>query len=263
MNKKIKWTGAILGVSYVLTCLSMFYLQKKFIYSPLSLHPENESISKIYNKDGKLLYIDFDRENTEQTLIIFHGRDKNAGYRSYFVNVFGKKSRLLVVEYPGFGENHQDKLNKKNILKHCHEAMKNIIENIEGPFTIVGESLGSGIASEMASYYSLSKLILITPYSTLADVAKTKYWFLPTKTLFTHNYDSVKNLKNYKGNVLFIISEHDTLVPTKLGKKLMSSFNGNKEEIYVLDATHYDWWDKMNLIQKENLKIFYEPSKVF
>lgn len=258
MIKKLKWASGILGASYFLICLSIFSLQKKLIYTPVSEHPKNRRVKKIYNSQGKLLALDFDREDSEQTLIVFHGRDRNAGYRSYFSRVFGKKSRLLVIEYPGFGENNKDKINKENILKHCHEAMLHILSTVKGPFTIVGESLGSGIASEMAAFYKLPKLILITPYSTLADVAKNKFWFLPVKALLKENYDSVKNLKNYSGEVLFIISEKDKLVPAKFGKKLFNSFDGNKQEIFVLDASHYDWWEKMNANQKNIFKDFYE-----
>ncbi len=31
----------------------------------------------------------------------------------------------------------------------------------------------------------------------------------------------------------------------------------NKEEIYVLEASHYDWWDKMNVHQKNLFRTFY------
>lgn len=258
MLKQLKWLSIILGTGYALTCLYMFSLQKKFIYTPISGHPKSKRVQKIYNKEGKLLALDFNRENTENTLIIFHGRDRNAGYRSYFSRVFGRKSRLLVIEYPGFGENYKDTLNKANILKHSHEAMATILATINGPVTIVGESLGSGVATEIANFYNLPKLILITPYSTLADVAKNKYWYLPIKTLLKDNYDSVTNLKSYQGEVLFIISEKDQLIPAKFGKKLFNSFNGFKKEIFVLNANHYDWWQKMNIQQKEIFKTFYE-----
>lgn len=258
MLKKLKWAGIIFGASYLLTCISMFSLQNRFIYTPVSKHPKSRRSEKLYNVEGNLLALDFNQEDSEHTLIMFHGRDRNAAYRSYFSRVFGKKSRLLVIEYPGFGENYKEKLNKKNILKHCHEAMLHILSSINGPFTIVGESLGSGIASEMASYYKIPKLILITPYSTLADVAKNKFWYLPTRTLLKDNYDSVTNLKDYQGEVLFVISEKDKLIPAKFGKKLLHSFVGNKEEIFVLNASHYDWWAKMNLQQKQTFKNFYE-----
>lgn len=258
MIKQLKWIGGIIGASYLITCLSMFSLQKKLIYTPVRDHPKNRRVKKIYSETGKLLALDFNREDAEHTLIVFHGRDRNAGYRSYFSRVFGKNSRLLVIEYPGFGENNKHMLNKKNIIKHCHEAMLHILSTIKGPFTVVGESLGSGIASEMAAYYHLPKLILITPYSTLADVAKNKFWFLPVKTLLKENYDSVKNLKNYQGEVLFIISEHDKLVPAKFGKKLLHSFSGAKEEIFVLNANHYNWWENMTSSQKDMFKEFYE-----
>lgn len=258
MFKKMKWVSIILGASYVLTCLSIFSLQKKLIYTPVPEHPKNKRVKKIYSANGKLLALDFDRGNSEQTLIVFHGRDRNAGYRNYFSKVFGKTSRLLVIEYPGFGENFKEPLNKASILKHCHEAMITILSTIQGPFTIVGESLGSGIATEIANFYQLPKLILITPYSTLADVAKNKYWYLPIKTLLKDNYDSVTNLKSYQGEVLFIISEKDNLIPAKFGKKLFNSFNGLKKEIFVLEASHYDWWQKMTSYQKEIFKTFYE-----
>lgn len=260
MYKKIKWTSAILVGLYASLCLSVFSLQKKLIYTPTPTHPRNKRVKKIYNDSGKLLALDFDRDDSEETLIIFHGRDRNAGFRNYFSRVFGKKSRLIVIEYPGFGENFKEPLNKKNILKHCHEAMLHILSTIQGPFTIVGESLGTGIASEMASFYKMDKLILITPYATLADLAKNKFWFLPTKTLLRENYDSLKNLENYQGVVLFIISELDQLIPAKFGKKLFNGFEGLKQEIFVLGADHYTWWEKMTDKQKQIFRNFYEHN---
>ena len=258
MFKKIKWTGLIVFASYLVTCLSVFSLQKKLIYTPTKIHPRNKRVEKIYNSDGKLLALDFKRENYEKTLIIFHGRDRNAGHRNYFSRIFGRKTRLIVIEYPGFGENHKEKLNRNNILKHCHETMSYIIKHIKEPFTIVGESLGTGIASEMAVTYNIKKLILITPYSSLADLAKNKFWFLPTNTLLKENYDSVTNLKNYKGQILFIISEKDKLIPAKFAKKLLNSVNAFTKELFILNAGHSDWWEKMTDEQKLDFKNFYE-----
>ncbi len=67
------------------------------MHTPVSQHPKIRKVNKIYNDNGKLLALDFNRDNTENTLIIFHGRDRNAGYRSYFSRVFGRKSRLLII----------------------------------------------------------------------------------------------------------------------------------------------------------------------
>lgn len=258
MLKKLKLAGILFGITYIATCLSLFSFQKKFIYKPLPHHPQHPTVEKIYNSNGKLLAMDFNQDNTQQTLIIFHGRDRNAGYRGYFSKIFGNNSRLLVIEYPGFGENYQQKISKKNILTHCHEAISHILTTVKGPITIVGESLGSGIAAEIAYYYNLPKLILITPYSKLSDIAQSKFWYLPTKALLKDNYDNINNLKNYLGEVLFIISEDDKLIPPKFGKKLLHSFDGKKEEIFVLAASHYDWWAKMNINQKNKFKQFYE-----
>ena len=233
MFKKLKWASVIFGVSYSLACLSIFSLQKRFIYAPVPAHPKNKRVKKIYNNKGQLLALDFDREYSEHTIILFHGRDRNAGFRGHYSKILGRKTRLLVIEYPGFGENHKEKLSKAIILKHCHEAMMHILSTIEGPFTVVGESLGSGIASEIANFYKLPKLILITPYSTMADLAQNRFWYFPTRFLLQHNYDSINNLKAYEGEVLFVISENDILIPTKFGKKLLNSFYGNKKEIFV------------------------------
>ena len=102
----------------------------------------------------------------------------------------------------------------------------------------------------------MEKLILITPYAALSDLAKNRFWFLPTKTLLRENYDSLKNLENYQGQVLFIISELDQLIPAKFGKKLLNGFEGLKQEIFVLGADHYTWWEKMTEKQKQIFTYF-------
>ena len=98
------------------------------------------------------------------------------------------------------------------------------------PVFILGESLGSGVASYFAAQFpqQVAGLLLITPFSSLTDVAAHHYPFLPVRLLLRERYDSLEALSHYTGPVAFLLAGRDEVVSTSLGQQLYDSYKGRK-----------------------------------
>jgi len=164
-------------------------------------------------------------------LLVFHG---NAGFaldRTYFVEGFeslGKGWDVYLFEYPGYGA-RSGSPSEKAIKNAAQEATRELLSSNRQVY-LLGESLGSAVAAHIASVpgRQASGIVLVTPFTSLADVARRNYPFLPVDLIMSERYDSVSALKSYGGPAAFIIAELDEIVSAESGLKLFEGYNGPK-----------------------------------
>ena len=85
-------------------------------------------------------------------------------------------------------------------------------------------------------------IILITPWDTLAAVAKSLFPFLPVTMLLTDKYDSIGNLQSFKGNISVVGAERDEILPIRHAHNLFANLPEGKKRMWVIQgAGHNDW----------------------
>lgn len=245
----------ILPALYVGLCLTLYTAQRSLLYFPDKSDTYNNKIWQPIVTNNEVLALE-SKDYFEKTIILFHGNTTNASSQSFYRKFFPKNVHLIVVEYPGYGLNNTMSINKENFINHARKVMKYAKEKYGNNIILTGESLGSGIASQMANEFNVEKLFLITPYTTIGEVAQGKFWYAPISLLLKDNYDNINNLKNYKGETFLLISEKDTVIPPKYADKLYSSITNKKEKIMIKDASHSNWDNFITEEQLEQLRRF-------
>lgn len=234
----------ILIVIYILFGTILFFFQKFLIY-----YPTNTDFEKCYgfkdyeklNYNGTRFYLK--RNSFSDVVIYYHGNAGSACDRSRIKNIFeSSKKSVMFVEYVGYS--NDDKKPSKNLL---FKDVENVIGFIEKEgfenVTVYGQSIGSGMASYHANKSKVDSLILVTPFSSLKDVVKSKYPIYPVSLLLRENYDNVNMLKNYDGKLLIIHGDNDNVIPHKFSKILYDSVdNINKEYVIINGSGHNDIW---------------------
>ena len=188
----------------------------------------------------------------EKIIVFFHGIAGNAAHRIYMTKGFlNSSSVLLLAEYPGYGERKgrptEDAL-YETALKDI-KILEN--ENPEVPLYLVGESLGTGVATWLATQVKIQGLVLVSPFTSLIDVGKIHYPILPVKTLLADRYESMENLSDVAEHravpLLVIHGTADEIVPFKLGKELYNSYTGSKKLIPLEGYNHNNLpWDDLD-----------------
>jgi Hydrolases of the alpha/beta superfamily len=121
-------------------------------------------------------------------------------------------------------------LDKKGITK------ENII--------IYGESLGTGVAIEIAQNENFAGIILESPFTSMIEAGKSKYPIFPIKFLLKDKYESNKKIKNVKSPILIMHGKADTLVPFWMGEKLFNLANHPKYSYFPENDDHMMEFDK-------------------
>jgi pimeloyl-ACP methyl ester carboxylesterase len=215
-------------------------LQRQLIYYP-ELAPENallESAARAGMTDwrsdaGEIIgWHTRTPDGNARRLVVFHGNAGHALYRQYFAAGFLSLRmdwQVYLFEYPGYGA-RPGSPSEEAIKAAATDAVQGLLAEDARPVYLLGESLGSGVATYLASALSsqVAGVLLVTPFTSLTDVASHHYSMLPVRALLNERYDSMNALKHYNGPVAFLVAGNDEIVPAALGRRLYESYSGPK-----------------------------------
>ena len=136
---------------------------------------------------------------------------------------------FLLLAWRGFSGNNGYPT-EKGIYEDARSAVRWLKNKgiVEENIIIYGESLGTGVATEIAQNKDFAGIILESPFTSMVDAAKTKYPFFPIKLLLKDKYESDKKIKNINSPILIMHGEVDTVVPFRMGKKMYELANEPK-----------------------------------
>lgn len=193
-------------------------------------------------------------------LVVFHG---NAGYalmRTHYIQGFGQMENgglwdVYLFEYPGFGA-RSGKLGQESFIEAGEQAIEALKAEDARPIYLLGESLGSGLASALAERKpkDVRGLFLFTPYARMSDVAAHRFGFLPVRLMLRDHWDNVTALRDYRGPLAVLIASEDEVVTAPQGQLLFDSYAGPKRRWVDPGATHNTvnfsplapWWREVS-----------------
>lgn len=105
---------------------------------------------------------------------------------------------------------------------------------------VIGRSLGSGIASQVAAQRPVERLALVTPFDSMVGAAKAHYPFFPVDWLLDERYESAKALRAFRKPILIMHGGRDEIVPEESTQRLIESLPSKPEIVRIVDANHND-----------------------
>jgi uncharacterized protein len=239
--KKMNYLSLILvtfALIYFLLVILTYIFQRNLLYHPNENNYANDQlivpIEKILikTKDNINLKAWYYKKNLNnyKTILFLHGNAGSLKNRIHKINHFKDiKINFLLLSWRGFSGN-KGKPNEKGLYEDARSAVRWLndqgIENKD--IIIYGESLGTGIASEIAQNKKFAGIILESPFTSMIDTGYDKYPFLPVKLLLKDKYESNKKIKNINSPILIMHGKIDNIVPFYMGKKMYELANEPK-----------------------------------
>ncbi len=240
----------------------MYYNQRTFLY-----HPEKEVVGLEYfnlprtkeiyltTKDGVKIQAWYSKpDNGHEMVVFFHG---NSGHIPQRVDKLKELKSMgygfIIPAWRGFGKSegspseegiYNDANATLDFLKKEGYDLKKVI--------IIGESLGTGIATKMATENDFKGLLLITPYTTISDRASEIYFYLPIKSLVHDNFDNINNISKVEEPVIIIHGDNDDIIPHTHSLKIIKEANEPKKLIIYPDVNHSNYDSKTVFTEMKN-----------
>jgi uncharacterized protein len=224
---------------YLLACVGCATFQRRLIYFPPNL--TSEQLDRLAQSSGLERWDDASGERlglkrlassqpAQGRVLILYGNGSCAAGCGHYAEAIQSIAPLdvFILEYPGYtdrpGIPSQDSL-----FRAADEALR--VMDTNGPIYLVGESLGTGVASYLAgtSPDRIAGVVLLAPYNCLTDVAQAHMRLLPVRWLLVDRFPSQDYLRHYRGPVGMLVAGRDPVVPERFGRRLYAQYNGPKK----------------------------------
>ncbi len=178
------------------------------------------------------------------TLLWFHGNAGNISHRLENIKMLYDRVpiNIFIFGYRQYGKS-EGKISEQGTYidaKAAFEYLHSRKDINHEKIIFFGRSLGSAVAVDLAVEERCCALILETPFTSMKDLAKALYPFLPLGYIIQTKYDSITKIKDVKVPVLILHGDKDELVPIEQGRKLYEAANEPKEFYTIPGATHND-----------------------
>jgi uncharacterized protein len=178
-----------------------------------------------------------------QTVIVFNGNAGNRALRAPLAAALRDAGiQTLLLDYRGYGGNPGSP-SEEGLALDARAARRYVVSRPDvDPRHIVyfGESLGSGPAVRLAIEQPPLALILRSPYTSLVDLGRLHYPYLPVGLLLRDRFPSLERMPRVRCPVLVIAGRNDTIVPASQSERLHAAVTAPKR-LVVLEADHNDY----------------------
>ncbi len=178
-------------------------------------------------------------------MLYFHGNDAHLGTRAekirpYLDAGFG----VLLMSYRGYGGN-PGRPSEEGLYRDARAALDFLAAEGARPEDMVyyGESLGSGVAVQLALEATPAAIVLEAPYTDVAAVGQRRYPYLPVRLLMRDRFDNLSKIPSVRAPVMVIHGEQDRTTPVDFGRAIHAAAPEPKEARYYPQAAHIDLYD--------------------
>lgn len=194
----------------------------------------------IKTKDGETLIAYYKPASAGQpTVLYFHGNSDRPNSRQERKALLADEGRgVLYLCYRGFsgstGTPSEDGLRLDAEAAYAWLAARVPPQSI----VLYGESLGTGVAVELAGRVAVKAVVLDAPYTSTADVAFKQYPFLPVHWMMHDQYPSLERIGRLTAPLLVLHGTQDQIVPYAMGRKVFEAATVPKTFVTIPDGDH-------------------------
>ncbi len=224
---------------YLGLCLMLFLLQRKFLYFPQPAAPEISASQISFETDGVQLHGWVVNPGRPKALLYYGGNAEGIENNITFFEKVLPSYSVYLIPYRGYGNStgqpteehlYHDALHVYDRIKINHEQI-----------ALMGRSLGSGVATYVAVKREVDTLLLVTPFDSIVNVAKSVYWMFPVSLLIKDRFESVERVDDITADTYIFIAEYDRVIPRVRTERLIEQFGEQLKAVFLIPgADHND-----------------------
>jgi uncharacterized protein len=250
--KKIifRWLKVII-LLYCLIGIAIYYLQDKFLFHPEPLPADYKynfsvpykEVNLPYSQNATINIIQFaaNQPQPKGLVLYFHGNKKNiTRYAPFAPNFTSRGYDVWMIDYPGFGKStgaftEQQLYNWSLVfykLARVHYSPDSII--------IYGKSMGTGIATQLATQRDCKALVLEAPYYSFPSLVGSRLPIYPVNKMIHFKIPTFQYLQEVTNPVIIFHGTSDNTIPYSNCKQLQPYLKPHDEFITIEDGHHND-----------------------
>jgi fermentation-respiration switch protein FrsA (DUF1100 family) len=228
----------------------MAWLENRLVYRPRRaedswIDPPDPQVRDVWftSPNGTRLHAWFlPHETGTGAVLLSHGNGGNLSHRGHLIENLRRHlgRSILVYDYPGYGKS-EGRPGEARCYAAGDAALRWLTEREGVPadrVVLLGESLGGGVAVDLAARHNHEALVLLLTFTSLPDVARRFYPWLPCQTLMSNRFDSLSKIGRCRQPVFIAHGMADQVVPFGQGQQLFAAANEPKRFLPLEGHSH-------------------------
>ncbi len=241
--KWLKRLGIALFILYLLSCTLLYFAQERIIFHPDKL-PEDYVFTEAEEvelpvEDGISLNCLWMKDDAHKGVILYLHGNRGSNRRCFHQaqTMAGNGYDIFMPDYRGFGKSDGEIVSEEQLYSDA-QAAYNLLKRlyVEESIVVVGYSIGTGMASYVASQNNPQQLILLAPYTSVVDLKNDRAAFLPD-FLLKYPLRNEQHLQKVKFPVTLFHGTSDEVIPFSCSEKLQA-INPSLFKLVKLDEGH-------------------------
>ena len=245
---------------FVAISLLLYLLQDRMIFYPQPTLPANQTRYQAnairFDHGGVTLDGWFFKGaiGPERPLIVYYGGNaEDVSLNFADLDRFATDA-FLFMNYRGYGGS-QGRPSERALVEDACFVLAELLrrEEIDPEHVILmGRSLGSGIAVQVAARHKAAGVILVTPFDSLVNVARAHYPIFPVGLLMRHRFESAARAPGIRVPALFLVADGDRVVPPRFAAALEKAWGGPRRCVTIPGTDHNsiesapEYWSAIN-----------------
>jgi pimeloyl-ACP methyl ester carboxylesterase len=229
--------AAMIAGIYAALCIALFVFQRSLIYypQPRSLAADPDTLTLTV---GQIRILVSTRPHPGTDAVIYLGGNAEDVTESLptLQEAFPDRA-LYAMRYRGFGGS----IGKPSEAALISDALLlfDKIHAVHPHIIVIGRSLGSGVAVHLASVRPVERLVLVTPYNSLEEIAAKQFPVFPVRWLLLDKFESWRYAPQVTAPTLLLAAEHDEVIPRASTERLYTYFSAPLATLAVIrGASH-------------------------
>ena len=235
--KLIAATAGLVGLLYITAALSLYLIQRKFIYYPTPVIKHQLPEIVIEAMDGAQLNIVVGNAGKNEAVIYLGGNAESVANSAPDLVAHLSDKTIYLVNYRGYGGSDGTPT-ESNLFKDA-DVIFDAIATSHSKVSVIGRSLGTGVACWLATQRPVKQMVLITPFDSILNIAKKAYPVFPVGWLLKDKYRSIEYAPDIKIPVLVILAGRDRVIPSDSSHRLIQAFS-QVAEVSVLENSDHN-----------------------
>lgn len=238
MSRLLMSVVVFIAVAYLVLCAALFVFQRALIYFPQPRAAGTGETLLTLSVDDAQVLVSVRPHDGPDALIYFGGNAEDVSRNLPGFSQAFPDYALYLLHYRGYGGSTGSP--SEEAIAHDAIALFDQVYATHPHVAVVGRSLGSGVAVRLASQRPAARLILITPYNSLDELAARQFPLFPVKWLLQDTFESWKYAARITVPTLLIAAQDDEVIPRSSTERLFGHFVKGVASLEVIPAAGHN-----------------------
>jgi uncharacterized protein len=231
----------LLALAYALLCLALYVFQRTLIYHPQPRLALPSTPFYMLEADGASVQVTTRPMPGADAVIYFGGNAEDVGGSLPLLAQAFPAHALHLMHYRGWASSG-GKPSEAALVDDARRLFDRV-QREHANITVIGRSLGSGVAVQLAASRLVARLVLVTPYDSVASLAAAQFPWVPVRWLLEDRFDSIAHAPKIEAATAVVIAEHDEVIARRHSDALVAALPRAKTRVHVVAGAGHNTID--------------------